>query len=59
MQGHLQIKSEWQYERILDRVFRLMHRKLPKNSPEAKELENLSTLVEDYEKKYYPLFSAL
>ena len=59
MQGHLQIKSEWQYEKVLDRVFRLMHRKLSKNSPEAKELENLSTLVEDYERKYYPLFSAL
>jgi antitoxin component HigA of HigAB toxin-antitoxin module len=59
MQVHLQIKSESHYERVLDRVFRLMHKKLSNNSPEAKELEKLSSLVEDYERKYYPLVSAL
>jgi antitoxin component HigA of HigAB toxin-antitoxin module len=59
MEGLIQIKSESHYERVLDRVFRLMHRKITKNSPEAKELETLSSLVEDYERKFYPLFSAL
>lgn len=59
MEGFLQIKSEYHYERVLDRIFRLMHQKLSKNSPEAKELETLTSLVEDYEKKFYPLVSAL
>lgn len=59
MEGHLQIKSESHYERVLERVFRLMHKKLTQNSPEAKELEKLSCLVEDYERKFYPLVSAL
>jgi antitoxin component HigA of HigAB toxin-antitoxin module len=59
MQVHLQIKSESHYERVLDRVFRLMHKQVSNNSPEAKELEKLSSLVEDYERKYYPLVSAL
>jgi HTH-type transcriptional regulator / antitoxin HigA len=59
MEESLHIDNEKQYERALARLFRLMHKKLTKNSPEKKELKILSRLVEAYERKFYPIISAL
>ncbi|NJN33709.1 MAG: hypothetical protein HC817_05080 [Saprospiraceae bacterium] len=59
MEKQLQIKSESQYERILERVFSLTHKKISQNSAEARELEWLTRLIEAYEHKFYPLVSAL
>jgi len=47
------IKTEKEYKKALKRAEKLML--LPENSPEDKELELLSLLIEDYENKHYPI----
>ena len=59
MDATLHLNSEGQYEKAIARMFRLMHERLKRNSPEKKELRLLARLVEDYEKRFYPLVSAL
>ena len=59
MDTPLHLKNENQYEKAIARMFRLMHERLKRNSPEKKELKLLSRLIEDYENRFYPLVSAL
>jgi HTH-type transcriptional regulator / antitoxin HigA len=49
------IKDENQYEYTLARIYELMQQNVAENSEEANELELLILLVEDYEKKQYPI----
>ena len=49
------IKSEKDYDITLERIHTLMQLDFKIGSVEADELEVLSILVEDYEKKKYPL----
>lgn len=44
-----------QYESYLKRIYELMQKDLKHNFKLSEELENLSILVEKYEKKFYPL----
>ena len=50
------IKTESDYEKVLSRIAELMDAKL--NSPEGDELEVLSTLVDAYESRQFPIESA-
>ena len=47
------IKTESDYEKALARIAKLMDAKL--NSPEGDELEVLSTLVDAYESRHFPI----
>lgn len=49
------IKSEEQYENYLGRAYDLMQQEILPNTLESDELELLSILIEDYEKKHYPI----
>lgn len=49
------IKSEIDYNNTLERIYNLMQLNFKIGSVEADELEVLAILVEDYEKKKYPL----
>ena len=50
------IKIESDYEKVLSRISELMNAKL--NSPEGDELEVLSTLVDAYESRNFPIEAA-
>ncbi|MBC7474881.1 MAG: helix-turn-helix domain-containing protein [Candidatus Sericytochromatia bacterium] len=47
------IKNEVDYEISLERAFKLIQMDLKDNSNELDELETISILIEDYEKKNY------
>ena len=47
------IKTKSDYEKVLSRISELMDAKL--NSPEGDELEVLSTLVDAYESRHFPI----
>ncbi|MBU1678636.1 MAG: transcriptional regulator [Bacteroidetes bacterium] len=49
------IKSKKAYEDSLNRIYELMQLDIKTNSDEFSELELLSILVEDYEKKKFPI----
>lgn len=49
------IKTKKQYEAALQRVYGLMQKELKPGSRLSDELEVLSILVEEYEKKHYPI----
>jgi HTH-type transcriptional regulator/antitoxin HigA len=49
------IKNSDDYERATERIYTLLQQDIVPNSPESDELEILSLLVEDYEKKLYAL----
>jgi HTH-type transcriptional regulator/antitoxin HigA len=49
------IRSNKQYEYALARVYSLMQKDIKVLSKESDELEGLSILVEQYEKKYFPI----
>ncbi|MCB0646893.1 MAG: hypothetical protein KDC49_09525 [Saprospiraceae bacterium] len=49
------IKSESQYELYLERVYELMQQEIEPNSKASDELELRSILIEDYEKKNFPI----
>jgi HTH-type transcriptional regulator/antitoxin HigA len=49
------VKTKKDHEAALLRCYELMQKNLKPNSPEADELEVLSILVENYEKKHYPI----
>lgn len=49
------VKTKKDYETALQRCYTLMQKNIKPNTPEADELEVLSILVEDYEKKRYPM----
>jgi len=49
------IKSEEQYELVLQQIFGLMQKDLAADSVEADESEMLSILVKEYELKHYPV----
>lgn len=49
------IKTQEDYQTTLERIYYLIQLELKDNSPELDELEVLSILVEDYEKKHYPI----
>ena len=51
------IKNDKEREEYLERAYELMQLDLKPNSPESDELEILSLLIEDYEKKAYPVKS--
>ena len=51
------IKNDKEHEEYLERAYELMQMDLKPNSPESDELEILSLLIEDYEKKAYPIES--
>jgi len=47
------IKTEREYKRVLKRASELMD--LPDGSPEDVELELLALLIDDYERRHYPI----
>lgn len=47
------IKNESEYEAALEKIEQLMD--LPDNSPDKEDLELFALLVEEYEKKHYPI----
>lgn len=49
------IRSEEQYEDYLERAYDLMQVELTPNTVKSDELELLSILIQDYEKKLYPI----
>lgn len=49
------IKNNEQYEEALERVYELMQKEFQPDSNESDELEILSILVEDYEKRHFPI----
>ena len=49
------IRTKKSYRVALNRIYELMHKDLKVNSTEYDELELLSILVDDYEKKNYPI----
>ncbi|HEY5391430.1 MAG TPA: transcriptional regulator [Hanamia sp.] len=49
------VKTKKDYEAALQRCYNLIQKSLKPNTPEADELEILSILVENYEKKHYPV----
>lgn len=49
------IKTDEDYRKTLEKIYNLMQSDINDNSPELDELEVLSILVEDYEKKHYPI----
>ena len=49
------IKDNIQHEKYLERAFELMQLDLKPNSKESDELEVLSIIIEDFEKKNYPI----
>jgi HTH-type transcriptional regulator/antitoxin HigA len=49
----LPIKSPQQYRRVLKQIEMLMSAR--RNTPEGDRLDALVTLVEDWERKHYPL----
>ncbi len=49
------IKTKKAYENALNKIYELMQLELKYNSDEFNELEILSILVEDYEKKTFPI----
>ena len=49
------IKNEEQYEDYLERAYNLMQKELLPDSADSDELEVLSVLLEQYEKKNYPV----
>ncbi len=49
------VKTKNDYEAALQRCYDLMQKNIKPNTPDADELEILSILIENYEKKYYPV----
>ena len=49
------VKNKEQYEAYLERAYELMQSELLEDSNESDELEVLSILIEEYEKKFYPV----
>ncbi len=49
------IRTKKAYNKALDRIYALMQKELKTGSEEYDELEVLSILVEDYEKKNFPI----
>lgn len=49
------VKTKKDYEAALNRCYILMQKNLKPNTSEADELEILSILVENYERKHYPI----
>jgi antitoxin component HigA of HigAB toxin-antitoxin module len=49
------IKNKTQHEKALKRIYQLMQTEIRRNSKEEKELEMLTSLVEAYERKQYPI----
>lgn len=49
------IRTKKLYKNALDRIYELMQKDLQKGSDEYGELEILSILVEDYERKNFPI----
>ena len=49
------IKNKPGYEKALERVYTLMQKTIKVDSPEANELEVLSILIKEYERKHYPV----
>jgi HTH-type transcriptional regulator/antitoxin HigA len=51
------IKNSQEHEAYLERAYELMQLDLQPDSPESDELELLSILIEDYEKRAHPVKS--
>ncbi len=49
------IKTSEEHTQALARVYELMQKNIIPNTPEGNELELLALLVENYEKKVFPL----
>ncbi|HED38542.1 MAG TPA: transcriptional regulator [Ignavibacteria bacterium] len=49
------IRTKKEYNEALEKVYLLLQKDLKINSSEYDELELLSILIEDYEKKHYPI----
>ncbi|MDA3861121.1 MAG: hypothetical protein PF445_07820 [Melioribacteraceae bacterium] len=49
------IKTKKEHSILLNRIYELMQLELKANSVEYNELEILSLLVDDYEKKQFPI----
>jgi HTH-type transcriptional regulator / antitoxin HigA len=49
------IKNNKQYEDALARVYSLLQKNIKPDSKESDELEIMSMLVKEYEKKYFPV----
>ena len=49
------VKTKKDYEIALQRCYELMQRNIRANSVDADELEILSILIENYEKKHFPV----
>lgn len=50
-----EIKTEEEYQEILERIYNLMQKDLTKDSEEMKDLELLAIEVEKYEEKNYSI----
>ena len=48
------MKNNEQYQKALDRAYALMQRDIKPDSKESDELETLSILIKEYEKKNHP-----
>lgn len=49
------IKTEKQYEEMLEKVYSLMQQTIQPDTPEADELEICSLLINEYENKNFPI----
>ena len=49
------IKSEAEYDEAIQRIHELMQLDLVDDSPESDELDLLALIVEDYERRHYPI----
>ncbi|MFN3639647.1 MAG: type II toxin-antitoxin system HigA family antitoxin [Flavobacterium sp.] len=49
------IKNEQQYDKSLERVYKLMQKELKPESKESDELEILSILIKEYENEFHPI----
>lgn len=48
------IKTEKEYDKVMDRVLKLAKSNPKENTPEFDELSILSLLIEEYDRKHYP-----
>ncbi len=49
------IRTEQQYEEMLERVYNLMQQNIEADTSESDELEVLSILIKDYEQENFPI----
>ncbi len=49
------IKNDEQYETVLSRIYELLQANLVEGSDDDNEIQLLTLLVQDYEKKHYPI----